>query len=222
MAGFRHSWGFRYDTGMTTYDLDWVRQHYLNGKNPRVHPNGFVQLDLAEVAGGWHESHQQGHSGAALRLHIWNPPDHELPHQETVNEIHDHVFDMRSHVVRGTLEQRLYHLIVGGDNGNTHQIYRAVYGKGADSRLEATGIVGRLHEYDRYPIGQGFPYTQPAFTFHDSVAHGTVVTVMEKQTIREGNASVLCHIGMEPDNSFDRASAAPASFLWSAITASLA
>src|SRR5687768_2884644 len=83
------------------------------GGNPRVHPNGFIQLDLEDVPESWHASHKQGHSGAARRMHIWNPPGVELPHQQTVNEIHDHVFDMKSNVVRGVLVQRLYEFKVG-------------------------------------------------------------------------------------------------------------
>src|SRR3954453_8938459 len=99
-----------------TYTIDWVRETVARvkeggGGNIRVHPNGFIQLDLVEpeygasMGGSWYASHQQGHSGAALRLHIWNPPGHELPHQETVNEVHTHVFDMQSNVIVGTLEQ---------------------------------------------------------------------------------------------------------------------
>lgn len=210
------------------------------GAQPRIHPNGFLQLDLKPPESeSWHEGKQAGHSGADLRLHIWNPPDHELPHQDTVNEVHDHVFDMRSTVVRGRLTQRLYEFVVGGTrmvgpggseaHVRSHEIYRAVYDKTSSSRLEPLGVQGVLrHLTDRLVIaGEG--YTQPAFTLHDSLPNdhghinsGLVVTLMEKVAVREGIPTVVCPIGQPPDNDFDRATAAPQDYLWSAIEASLA
>lgn len=190
--------------------------------NPRVHPNGFIQLDLDTVEDNWHDSHKQGHSGGMRRLHIWNPPGFELPRQGTVNEIHDHVFDMRSNVVRGVLAQQLYLFIVG-DTRVTHELYRAVYQKNSDSRLEAMGVSGWLANKSTEVIGSGESYVQPAFTLHDSNPGGSlVVTVMEKLKVHEGEATVVCPVDTKPDNSFDRASAAPTDYLWRAIMASLA
>lgn len=195
----------------------------LGAGNPRVHPNGFIQLDLDSDAESWHESHQRGHSGGTTRLHIWQPPGHELPHQATVNEIHDHVFSMRSTVVRGILMQQLYWFVVGSVGEPTHEIYRALYEKKSDSRLAATGIMGRLKLAEGYPVGSGEVYVQEQFTLHDSqpIGEGPVVTVMQKMTVYAGEATVICRIDAPPDNSYDRASAAPADFLWSAIEASL-
>lgn len=204
------------------FDINWVRENYRKGENPRVHPNGFIQLDLAAVAGGWHETHQQGHSGASLRLHIWNPPGIELPHQHTVNEVHDHVFDMRSNVVKGGLSQKLYKFTTGTQQQATHELYRAVYGQGADSRLQPLGVFGVLSMTVVQTVGAGESYLQPAFTLHDTGPINTVVTVMEKVRIREGEATVVCPIGQSPDNSFDRASAMPADDIWAAIEAAIA
>lgn len=195
------------------------------GGNPRVHPNGFIQLDLEPVPDSWHASHQKGHSGASRRLHIWNPPGIELPHQKTVNEVHDHVFDMDSAVLIGELGQLLYRFIIGQEwrkKFARYQLYRAVYEKNSDSRLQATGLFGHLEMYRTFNVTEGCSYRQPAFTFHDSNPHGLVVTVMTKMAVHEGEAHVLVPDDIEPDNSFDRASAAPAELLWQAIEASLA
>jgi hypothetical protein len=191
------------------------------GGNPRIHPNGFVQLDLEPVPDSWQASHQRGHSGAARRLHIWNPPEVQLPRQETVNEIHDHVFDMRSTVVKGLLMQKTYRFAVGGFHVPTHQLYRAVYNKSSDSRLEALHVYGVVEPIARIPVPAGHSYTQGASTFHDSGADGLVVTVMEKTAIRANQAHVLVPKDIEPDNEFDRASAAPAELVWEAIERSL-
>lgn len=202
------------------------RIHDSGGGNIRVHPNGFIQLDLEPVEESWHKSHKRGHSGASRRLHIWNPPGIELPHQKTVNEIHDHVFDMRSTLIRGRLIQKLYWFVIGAAEEATHELYRAVYAKNSDSRLEATGILGVIKLAQAYPIfaDDGYTgfYNQQAFTFHDSdPGNGLVVTVMEKTKIHDGDASVLCPIETPPDNSFDRASAAPTEELWEAVFRSL-
>jgi hypothetical protein len=209
------------------YDIDWVRETVKRVKedgrgNIRVHPNGFIQLDLIPVAEDWHASYQKGHSGATLRLHIWNPPDHDLPHQKTVNEIHDHVFDMHSTVIKGVLQQWLYSFVVGTHHAATHELYRAVYDKKSDSRLEASGVRGVLRIEGGLPVTAGNSYSQPAFTLHDSDAQDCVVTVMSKTEVHEGNPVVLCPIGEEPDNSYDRATAAPEDYLWSAVEAAIA
>lgn len=192
------------------------------GGNPRIHPNGFIQLDLEPVADTWHDSHQVGHSGAARRLHIWNPPGVKLPRQDTVHEIHDHVFDMRSTVVRGELWQRRYEFCVGGLKVATHHLYRAVYGAKSDSRLEALDVYGIVRPVERYAVEEGMSYTQPASTFHDTETPvGCVVTVMEKTDIVATQAHVLIPKDVEPDNEFDRASAASSELLWEAIGVSL-
>lgn len=202
-------------------EVDAVYQQ--QGGNPRIHPNGFIQLDLEDVPASWAASHQKGHSGAARRLHIWNPPDIELPRQDTVHEIHDHVFAMNSTVVKGVLWQRRYEFNVGGMNTPTHQLYRAVYAKNSDSRLEALGVYGIPKLVERYAVEQGSNYTQPSSTFHDTeTPMGLVVTVMTKTAIEAQQAHVLIPRNMEPDNEFDRASAAEPEYLWNAIKVSLA
>jgi hypothetical protein len=190
--------------------------------NPRIHPNGFIQLDLEPVEDSWDASKKRGHSGATRRLHIWNPPMVTLPRQKTVNEIHDHVFDMHSLVLKGTLFQHMYYFTVGLAEDPTHEIYRAVYDKASSSRLAPTGIKGLLRHATHFPVHAGSDYTQPAFTLHNSEAPlGTVVTLMTKERVHEGDATVICPIDSPPDNDFDRASAAPAEDLWLAIEQSL-
>lgn len=201
------------------------------GGNPRVHPNGFLQLDLEPVEEDWNESKKKGHSGASRRLHIWNPPGFELPHQGTINEIHDHVFDMHSEIICGVLFQRLFEFMPGGIGQRrtrdlsppTHERYEAVYDKKSSSRLKATGVQGWLEMVERFPVTEGNTYTQPAFTLHDTETPlGLVVTVMTKTEIHDGNPSVICPIDSPPDNDFDRATAADPDYLWEAIEASLA
>ena len=46
--------------------------------------------------------------------------------------------------------------------------------------------------------------------------------MMEKTEVHEGDAYVLIPTDIEPDNSYDRANAAPEDYLWSAIEAAIA
>jgi hypothetical protein len=229
------------------YDIEWVREAVQRvkedgGGNIRIHPNGFIQLDLLPTEESWRASHHGGHSGANLRLHIWNPPDFKLPRQGTVNELHTHVFDMHSTIVRGKMNQRIYTLAVGSEwwsvrashdpkvikdgitlNPMIVKLYKAVYGPAsANSRLEDTGIRGNVVADFDWSVHQGQTYFQPAFTFHDSDPEGCTVTVMEKTEIHVGDAYVLIPEDIEPDNDFDRATAAPEEYLWGAVVAALA
>ena len=198
------------------------------GNMPRVHPNGFIQLDLDNPNSfdvhspetGWVK--HKGHSGGNVRLHIWNPPGFELPHQKSDNEIHDHVFDMQSTVVKGRLIQRLYWFVIGSAEKPEYELYRAVYDQRSSSRLEPIGVRGIIRPWDSQLVVAGESYTQPAFTFHESSANGCVVTIMEKLTIHDGIPVAICEIGNPPDNDFDRATAAPVDYLWQAIEAALA
>lgn len=199
------------------------------GAKPRVHPNGFIQLDLTKPESEeWHDGKQKGHSGAGLRLHVWNPPGFAMPHQDTTNEIHDHVFDMRSTVVRGELIQSLYVFVpwneLERDAGpRTHETYKAVYDKKSSSRLDGPLEDGKLYLREQFHVHEGESYTQQAFTLHDSGTSGlTTVTIMEKVAIHEGTPTVVCLIDQPPDNDFDRATAASQEDLWQAINRSLA
>lgn len=209
----------------------------LAGNMPRVHPNGFIQLDL-EPTEGWDK--HAGHSGANRRLHIWNPPGIVLPHQDTVNEVHDHIFDMESTVIVGALEQRLYEFVIGGSTAwpslsrhgalgksvpldHTHELFRAIYDQRSSSRLESVGVTGHLRCVLSTPVRAVQSYTQPAFTLHDTeTPEGLCVTIMTKRAVHEGGPTVICPLGQSPDNDFDRLTAAPQELLWDAINRSLA
>src|SRR5665213_567737 len=53
------------------------------GSLPRVHGNGFIQLDVDPVT----------------RIHFWG--HHEIPRAKPMTPVHDHVFDFTSAVTKG-------------------------------------------------------------------------------------------------------------------------
>ena len=177
-----------------------VENARLRGYRPRVHPNGFLQLDLV-------------HDGS-VRLHIWHP---DLPRQEVRTAVHDHIFDMVSVVRKGALIQVELDFTLNHEGYPDSEIYMARYEGRSKSQLMPTGVLVKEARHERFRVREGDVYTQPAFTFHESVP-GTniVVTQMTKQRVHEGEPRVLVPIGQEPHNSFRRDSADEA-FLWKII-----
>lgn len=171
------------------------------GYRPRVHPNGFLQLNLVSSGG--------------TRLHIWHP---DLPKQSVRTAVHDHVFDMESTVKKGVLDQAELHYTLEHNGNPTAEIYMAHYTEKSQSKLEPTGVLVHLgsHRTIRVPVGES--YTQSAFTFHESVpVTDIVVTIMTKTRVFSSyQPRVLVPIGETPDNSFHRENASEQS-LWSII-----
>lgn len=169
------------------------------GRRPRVHPNGFIQLDLEEP-----EESARGHSGAVRRLHVW-PEEGAIQAQESDNSVHDHVFDMHSTVLRGELEQVLYWPNLAHGGQPTHEVYVARYSRASASTLAPSGVLAHCVISSTHRVRAGADYWQPAFSFHDTQAcERPLVTVMDKRRVFEGDARVLVPVGQQPDNSFDR------------------
>lgn len=165
----------------------------MNNK-PRIHPNGFIQLDLANDT----------------RLHVW--PDGAIPRQGTVNTIHDHKFDMTSTVLCGELIQLRYHALPEGHEfmaltSPTHEVYQAE-GTGSQTRnsiLQPTGNRVEPSLTSKVTLKAGESYTQPRYTLHDTQWNGLTATLMHKSnTDTDYNPRVLCPIGAPPDNDYDR------------------
>lgn len=197
---------------------DLIRRARESGRRPRVHPNGFVQLDLDE--------------SGALRLHIW-PEEGRVQKQATDHPIHDHIFDMRSTVLRGRLGQQLYKfdLMHGGDP--THAIYVATTptGRNRENTLVPSNVLVRggpiqcveegavfIDTTYTAPVLEGESYDQPAFTFHDTIIwERPVVTVMEKTRGYQGSPRVMVPLPIESvDNDFLREGAS-AEDLWNLV-----
>lgn len=170
-----------------------LRQHVLGlralGVKPRVHGNGFIQLNLT-VDG-------------LKRLHVWHDL---LPRQKVGTPIHDHVFALRSTVLTGTL----IHKELEADeeiDGSTHRVYRARQEPGSQNTVLVPDEIGVcLTVVQKLVLGEGSVYTFPAWTLHETEHRGLTATFMEKLNAPEdyGRPRVLCPHGFEPDNDFDR------------------
>lgn len=171
-----------------------------SGSRPRVHGNGFVQLDLTP----------------RRRLHVWG--DVRIPRQSVPSTIHDHTFSFQSTVYVGQLVHRVIGLYPG-TNG-AYEMYYAVTNQGEDTRLVKTPVRYDALITEEHLLRPGDTYTFAARRFHETVAPWLCVTVIDKDgpTLSQGgpNPNVLVPFGLTPDNSFDRYQTPP-DFLWQII-----
>src|SRR5271166_2045360 len=136
-----------------------------SGRIPRVHPNGFIQLDL-------NEEH-------TLRLHVW--PLIELPgRQKTNHPIHDHSFDMASTVLTGKLINEMLVFLNVSDHPDlipNHREYRGVRIGAEETILKPTGNFGCIAAMYQEEVPAGHSYRIPAKVFHNNIAEGLTATI---------------------------------------------
>ncbi len=180
-----------------------------SGRSPRVHPNGFIQLDL-------NDEHSK-------RLHVW--PSIELPdRQKTKHPIHDHSFDMMSTVLTGKLTNETLVFLSTSDHPHVwedHQEYRGVRIGEEETILEPTGNFGCICVVKQECIRAGESYRIPAKAFHNNFADGLTATLMVKLSSEPYNPRILVPVGVEPDNEFRRENTRP-EILWEQIELALA
>jgi hypothetical protein len=179
------------------------------GRIPRVHPNGFIQLDLNDE-----------HS---MRLHVW--PAIELPdRQRTRHPIHDHSFDMVSTVLTGKLINEMLVFLLPTNYPDlipNYQEHRGVKIGQEETILKPSGIFGSVTDISREVILPGQSYRVPAKTFHNSIVEGLTATLMSKLDGEPYNPRVLVPVGVHPDNDFRREQTKP-EILWEQIELALA
>lgn len=158
------------------------------GASPRLHPNGFVQLDL----------------GNHKRLHIW--PETPLIPGVRKEPIHDHTFSFDSEVLLGSLTNIVYELIE--DESGNFQLYtvKPFLAVGKESPLiKLDDRKYYLSVSERITVEAGHSYHFDAFRFHDSEPHGLTASIMSYSEVDSSKtARVLREIGQLPPEIFDR------------------
>lgn len=179
---------------------------------PRVHENGFIQLDL-DSNYKW-TPNLKGHSSEA-RLHVW--PDGPLKHQATASPIHDHRFGFNSTVLKGVLHNICYEFVLSQGAFGSHQVHIV-----KDGKLWATGLYGRPRElYHQVVSAGGYYHTLPS-ELHESRAEGLTATIMVKtENWPHYPPRVICLAEQEPDNNFSREGDNPVELLWEYIDRAL-
>lgn len=133
------------------------------GKEPVVHNNGFIVLNITQTK----------------RLHIWGHPD--IPQIRETQAIHDHVFGFRSFALVGQLTNVIYELIPNGSDYHIHLTSPSKY------EIEPTNVfcdVKPKHITTIAPFGNkhGFPdfYDMKPWDLHKTLITGIAATVIHK------------------------------------------
>lgn len=116
------------------------------------HPTGFLVLTLLRSPGG------------ALRLHLW--PERAREHGTPCWPVHDHVWDLRSHVLCGEVASHRYEVV--DDPRGDAVLYAVRYGEGRSSSMRRSerrvsvrpDVPRRIATDERYEV--------PAGEFHAS------------------------------------------------------
>lgn len=180
----------------------------LRGFNkPRVHGNGFIQLDLDD----------------RRRLHVWG--DRRIPRQAVSSPMHDHVFGFQSEVLVG----RLVNVVHRVQHVEAHGCFALYQAQPNPLDAHDCKLARVLKSPDVVTITQyaqslcaGQTYVMEPFVFHETFAPEPTATIMNKfgntlaQAPKGKRPTVLVPLGTEPSNEFNRGSFDP-EFLWTII-----
>jgi len=158
------------------------------GNAPRLHPNGFIQLDLDD----------------RTRLHVW--PDEPVRVRTPSASIHDHVFGFESRAYLGTLVDRRYDLVEDPEGDfELHGVVCYVVGKKDAGLHRLDDKRYRLVLTDERRVTAPGSYVMPPSIFHESVAEGLALTVIAMTAPDPARpARVVCRRGGVPAEIFKR------------------
>lgn len=174
--------------------LDDIRVSDIIINPPRVHPNGFIQIDISSLC----------------RLHIWD--DRIATHSKVFTPYHNHHFDVHSVVLKGTMINTVYDVVPVRDNDVRYD-WREYFHKYDVVRLENNNSTLQKNDDTEYYIEprdlqfitEGKEYYLDKEIIHDSGFEGTTVTLMFKDDIDFSfTPVVLVPVDKVPDELCDR------------------
>lgn len=174
----------------TTGELDGLYLRSL-GNKPRVHPNGFIQLDLSEKR----------------RLHVWHP--RLTIRQRTFSPIHNHIFSFTSKVYVGRLINVIYGFKPNPSGSHEEWQVRAIEGQNTELVKTEGGRIN-LDPLLVDVVVSGGEYTMDKRAFHETLCNEPTLTIMEKSDAEFSmgpncqGASVIVPWNEKPDNAFRR------------------
>lgn len=182
--------------------IERLNELRASGSIPRVHGNGFIQLDLPDGS----------------RLHVW---DDGIPRQAVNTSKHDHAFGFESKVICGLLTNFVYR--VAPAEVGKYVVYIPQRREGTeDTKLVPTGERVNVEVAAIKDVPAGSSYTFQPQVFHDTLypRGETTATIMRKTVRLDVEPRVLVPFGEEPDNEFDREGFDP-ELLWPFIERAL-
>lgn len=158
----------------------------------RQHPYGFTVVTLGTMP---------GRRRVVYRLHIW-PTGFALPGSAELM-IHDHVYDIQSHILTGQIVQHEY---VESELGAEFASYRGLY-DGPHSVLKRKPGTVRVVETAVSTFETGHTYTLPAGALHTAkVDPSNLTSTILRTEYREGEDDpvILAPIDAPPSYRFER------------------
>lgn len=182
---------FRNDPGKLR-ELVKAFQDEIQACEARQHPYGFTVVTLGTV---------RGRRRVVYRLHIW-PTGFALPGSAELM-IHDHVYDIQSHILVGQMVQHEY---VESELGAEFASYRGLY-DGPHSVLERKSDTVRVVETMVSKFVTGHTYSLPAGALHMAKVdpHIFTATILRTEYREdEGDPVILAPIDAPPTYRFER------------------
>lgn len=188
---------------MTDYtDFDNVLR---DGRRIRLHPNGFIQVDLPASPFGLRQ-----------RLHVWHP-NIRTGHQQESTGVHDHVYGFHSRIIHGSMTHISYR--IDYDPEGQFVIYEQKKTDREDTVLvcQEYPVELFLTEDETRNFHEGEDYFVHKYDFHQVIVAGfcaTLITITDESN--EGGARVVFHKNRKPLKGFSRYTHDPKK-LWEAV-----
>lgn len=146
-----------------------LARHAIHGIKWRHHGIGVLQGYLPSLG------------DVEYRLHIWSPRLIKPGISES-GSVHDHRFDMVSHVLAGTVGHEEWHATPSEDG--YYEMFSVTHARAAEATKFHGPIMPTGQRYDartiKVSIASGYTYEYPSRHFHRSTVPGFAVTLVEK------------------------------------------
>jgi hypothetical protein len=183
--------------------LSRIREFFLGrmkdllDSSTRLHPLGFFYA-IEELD-----------ENVTLRYHLW-PKDWSVPRDQVGGEIHDHIFELNSIILAGTLRHQTFDFLPSGQG--EHEIVRVAYTQDG-SQLARSGERGELKVVSDETYHPGTVYRVPAGTIHRADASETPAATLVL-AVKNNNNNDTPRVLIEYDHSM------PAKFIRAKLQAS--
>jgi hypothetical protein len=170
--------------------IDLLKQR---GHHPRLHPNGFIQLDIEP---------------GVSRLNVW--PIEIVSTDARRHPIHNHSYDIKSTILVGALTNITYQKESTREEFATHILHRAQRRPGSANETEIYPVGGelqnvRLYGWNINMYAAGETYDLPRKKLHDSLPQGKTATIMQMgNPDQDYGPLVAVPKGVLPNNGFKR------------------
>lgn len=164
--------------------------NFINEISVQIHPLGFYVLKLGQID-----------DDLNIRLHIWN---NKLTPQNLELMVHNHIFDMKSFVLKGEIINKEYELICDENKVTKNQLYKVNYSNNNSILIKSESNFTLL-ETKQSTIKKGHSYKIDAGVFHESIVQNPyTATLLITKLAKIKNPTVVAKCDLGNEISFNR------------------